>query len=45
MQTGEAKRFQEYVDNWSNPDNIEGTLYPIDTIDTVPVSIFAAQND
>ena len=45
MQTGEAKRFQEYVDNWSSPDNIEGTLYPIDTIDTVPVSIFAAEND
>ena len=45
MQTGEAKRFQEYVDNWANPGNTEGTLYPIDTIDTVPVSFFTAEYD
>ena len=37
-------RFQEYVDDWSNPGNTEGDLYPLDKIN-LPVSMFVGQGD
>ena len=41
----EATRFQEYVENWSNPGNMEAPLYPIDSISKVPVSIYVGEDD
>ena len=44
-QTEEAKRFQEYVEDWENPGKTEGTIYKLDNIKRLPVSMFVAEND
>ena len=44
-QIREAVRFQEYVENWSNPGNMEAPLYRIDQISKVPVSIYVGEID
>ena len=44
-QTSEAGRYQQYVDNWSSPGNTEGTLYALEEISTVPVSMYVGSAD
>ena len=46
-QTGEAKRFQEYIDSneWANPGNTQGVEYDLESISTVPVSMYVGNDD
>lgn len=44
-QVGWANVFQEFVDDWSDPDNIYGKPYQIEEIEDVEVSLIVARND
>ena len=40
-----ANRFQEFVPNWSDPENIEAPIYDLGNISDVPVSMIVSEND
>ena len=33
------------MDDWANPGKTQATLYPLESISKIPVSMFAGQND
>ena len=40
-----TQRFQEYVDDWSYPDTYAGTLFDMEAISTIPVSMIVGEDD
>ena len=44
-QNTKTRRFQEFVDDWKYPNNYEAPLYPVEDIDTVPISMVIGELD
>ena len=45
MQISQARRFQEFVEDWDYPNNYEAPLYPMEDISIIPVSMIIASDD